>query len=360
MSSISGLDGTPEVRLWKIRKDSLFEIDKSKLDLEERLENWLASDISIIDPNFLVIGRQVKTGFGGEIDLLCIDEKGDLIILELKRDKTPREITAQVLDYASWVQHLSPERIQSIAEDYLKRESLEEVYQNKFNEEFPESLNEEHRMLVVGSQIDSSSRRIISYLSETYGVPLNAVTFNYFSEAENEYLAQTFLIEKDKTHMPLGSKRRPRLTFSQLQEIANEMGVGEVYNFLFIELQKYFDNVGRTRSSIAFRGEFRSTRRASIFNLIPPESDPEKGVRYQVYDLRFREYFNISVEQALSIYPADREPWRYGWPGDQKRYEEEDILDQWSGYTGYMGMEEAKKFVHQILRIGQRESREEK
>ena len=351
MSSTSGFDRTPEVRLWKIRKDSLFEIDKSKLDLEERLENWLASDISIIDPNFLVIGRQVKTDFRGEIDLLCIDEKGDLIIIELKRDKTPREITAQVLDYASWVRHLSPERIQRIAEGYLTHESFEEAYQNKFNVEFPESLNEEHRMLVVGSQIDSSSRRIISYLTETYGVAINAVTFNYFTEAENEYLAQTFLIEKNKTQIPHSSKRRPRLTFSQLQEIADEKGVGEVYNFLFIELQKYFDNVGRTRSSIAFRGDFRNIRRASIFNLIPLESDPEKGVRYQVYDLRFREYFNISVEQALSIYPVDREPWKYGTPGDQKRYEEEDILDQWSGYTGYIKMDEAEKFVQKLSEI---------
>jgi len=351
MSSTTDFNRTAEVRLWKIRQNSLFEINKAKLDLEERLETWIASDISIIDPRLLVIGRQVETDYGGIIDILCIDEKGDLVIIELKRDKTPREITAQILDYASWVKHLSPERIQNVAEGYLTSESFEEAYNRRFNDEIPESINEEHRMLIVGSQIDSSSRRIISYLSETYGVAINAVTFNYFTEAENEYLAQTFLIEKEKTQIPHSSKRRPRLTFSQLQEIANEKGVGEVYNFLFIELQKYFENVGRTRSSIAFRGEFRTTRRASIFNLIPPDSDSEKGLRYQVYDLRFREYFDIGVEQALSIYPADRAPWKYGTPGDQKKYEEKDILDQWSGYIGYLGMEEAKKFVLQISEI---------
>jgi len=353
MSSTTGFNRTPEVRLWRINQDTLFEIKKSKLNLEERLENWLDSDISIIDPNLLVIGRQVKTDFGGEVDLLCIDEKGDIVIIELKREKTPREITAQVLDYASWIQHLSPERVQSIADDYFKHESFEEAYQDKFNDDLPESINEEHRMLIVGSQIDSSSRRIVSYLSEIYGVAINTVTFNYFSEAENEYLAQTFQIENDKAQMIYSSKRRPRLTFNQLQEIADEKGVGEVYNFLFIELQKFFDNVGRTRSSIAFRGEFRTTRRASIFNLIPPESDPDKGVRYQVYNLRFREYFNISVEQALSVYPIDRESWKYGTPGDQKRYEEEDIQDQWSGYTGYIGMDEAKKFIEKISEIHQ-------
>ena len=50
-----------------------------------------------------MIGREVETDFGGSIDILCIDAEGDLVIVELKRDRTPREVTAQALDYASWV-----------------------------------------------------------------------------------------------------------------------------------------------------------------------------------------------------------------------------------------------------------------
>ena len=37
------------------------------------------------------------------IDLLAIDADGNLHVLELKRDKTPRDVVAQVLDYGSWV-----------------------------------------------------------------------------------------------------------------------------------------------------------------------------------------------------------------------------------------------------------------
>ncbi|GAH92576.1 unnamed protein product, partial [marine sediment metagenome] len=101
-----------DIRLWKIaQQDNLMEINKTKLDMEDRLENWLEKDISIISNELLVIGRQIETDFGGVIDLLCIDYIGDLVIVELKRDKTPREITAQVLDYASWVKDLSNERV---------------------------------------------------------------------------------------------------------------------------------------------------------------------------------------------------------------------------------------------------------
>jgi hypothetical protein len=338
--------GTPEVRLWKIKKNTLNEIHKPKLDLEERLESWIASDISIVAQNLLVIDRQCETDYGGVIDLLCIDEKGDLIIIELKRDKTPREITAQVLDYASWVKHLSPEKVQSIAESYLKNVSFEEAYQNKFNQSLPESINEEHRMLIVGSKIDSSSQRIINYLSENYRVAINAITFNYFKEGEDEFLARTFLIEPSRAHVTGGTtKRRPNLTYEQLQEISNERGVGEIYAYLFNELPQYFRGINRTRSSIAFTGEFRETKRSAIFNLIPTDSDSEHGLRWQLYDLRFREYFNISEEKLLSILPSERESWKYGTPGDQKSYAERDILEQWSGYSGYIQMPDARKFI---------------
>lgn len=93
-----------DVRIWKILDgDNLKEIKKAKLNLETRIESWLREDISILSDTLLVIGGQIKTDFGGVIDLLCLDQNGDVVIGELKRDKTPREITARVLDYASWV-----------------------------------------------------------------------------------------------------------------------------------------------------------------------------------------------------------------------------------------------------------------
>ena len=93
-----------QIRLWEITPDQrLVEIAVNPISLEERLEEWLESDISALDPNLLVIGRQVNTDFGGTIDLLCLDSAGDTVVIELKKGKTPREVTAQALDYASWV-----------------------------------------------------------------------------------------------------------------------------------------------------------------------------------------------------------------------------------------------------------------
>lgn len=47
---------------------------------------------SLLGERLLVIGRQVKTPHGKLIDLLAMDGEGNLHVLELKRDKTPRDV----------------------------------------------------------------------------------------------------------------------------------------------------------------------------------------------------------------------------------------------------------------------------
>ena len=97
------------VCLWEVVSDQkLHEIPSNQINLEERLEGWLASDISVLDPNLLVIGKQVRTDFRGVIDLLCLDSAGDTVVVELKKGQTPREVAAQALDYASWVKDPVP------------------------------------------------------------------------------------------------------------------------------------------------------------------------------------------------------------------------------------------------------------
>src|ERR1700730_13079165 len=132
-----------EVRLWCIGKDDrLLESAQASLNLEARLEEWLARDIFILADDLLGIGRQVETAYGGFIDLLCIDRAGDLVIVELKRDKTPREITAQTLDYASWITDLSRDAISDIASQYLGNAgSLDVAFRQRFGEEMPDSIN---------------------------------------------------------------------------------------------------------------------------------------------------------------------------------------------------------------------------
>jgi len=297
-----------QIRLWEISKDQLNEITQSKLDLESRLETWLDNDISILADDLLVIGRQVITDYGGKIDLLCIDRNGDLVIVELKKDKTAREVIAQALDYASWVKDLSNERVREIANAYLLTKNgsnLENAFCEKFSSEFPDILNAQHNIIIVAAQIDSSSERIIKYLSETYGVRINVATFQYFCDSSGrELLARKFLMEAEIKPVNI-SKRNPNLTMEELVEIADSNEVGKVYRLLYNEIIPKIFWINTTTRGLALRGKSQNSQ--VILNLLLTESTPKEGLKFKVYINRLSNYLNIDVEELANLLPNYQE-----------------------------------------------------
>ena len=92
--------------LYRIDGSQLVRAQKTALAQENQVQNWVADDLRMLGIDALLLGKEVKTDHGGRIDILAMDGDGGLVIIELKRDRTPRELVAQVLDYASWVRRL--------------------------------------------------------------------------------------------------------------------------------------------------------------------------------------------------------------------------------------------------------------
>lgn len=191
-----------ELGIWRIDHE-LTRIQTSAMDEEARLEDLLDQDITIASPDWMIIGRQVPTGYGSYIDLLAMDRDGNLIVIELKRDKTPRDVVAQALDYASWIKDLEDDDVASIYEAYVRRyhsdkadRSLDDAFRERFGAaEMPETLNEAHELVVVASALDESTERIVSYLTDEHGVPINALFFQVFRDGDREYLTRTWFID---------------------------------------------------------------------------------------------------------------------------------------------------------------------
>ena len=149
----------------------------------------------------MVIGREVSTAFGGRVDVLAIDAAGNLAVIELKRNRTPREIVAQVLDYGSWVRNLTADEIAESFIDYQVRflktgtpKSINDAFQERFGV-VPDSLNSLHRLVIVAGSLDPSTERIVNYLTEEYGVEINAVFFRVFDDDGRRYLTRAWLRE---------------------------------------------------------------------------------------------------------------------------------------------------------------------
>lgn len=180
-----------EMRMWRIDGQTPRPLSPATLPTENELHQFLKQDPSLLGIPLLVIGSEVPTPYGKRLDLLAVDGDGNLHVLELKRDKTPREVVAQVLDYGSWVSTLSRDDVIDIAEKYLDQ-PFESAYEEVFGSAPPDELNAELQLTIVASALDASSERIVTYL-RTFGVPINAVFFTYIEDDDRRYLARSWL-----------------------------------------------------------------------------------------------------------------------------------------------------------------------
>jgi hypothetical protein len=178
--------------IWRL-DGHLKKLTAGRLPTEKDLENALQEDPSILGNTLLILGRQVGTDHGKIIDLLAIDQEGSVHVLELKKGQTPRDAVAQLLDYGSWVNELGRDKILEIFERQHDGKNLEIAFAEFFGHSLPEELNASHFLTLVAAELDPASQRIVRYLSEAYGVPINAVFFQYFVDGDREYLTRTWL-----------------------------------------------------------------------------------------------------------------------------------------------------------------------
>lgn len=201
-----------EFGLWRVDDGKPKRVATRPMALESRLEDLIEADPEILGKRLLLIGRQVPTDHHKFIDLLAIDADGGLHVLELKRDRTPREVVAQLLDYGSWVQDLGNEDVREKYATYARTrglpEELDEAFALRFGGGPPDVLNNAHTLTVVASEVDAATERIVTYLASGYQVPLNVLFFRHFEEDGRSYLARTWLIEDVEAAVPAGTQGR--------------------------------------------------------------------------------------------------------------------------------------------------------
>jgi hypothetical protein len=203
-----------QIKLWKIESDDVIKISKESVDYEHRLEKWLIEDISILSENLAVLGCQIVSPYGKKIDILAINSNGELVIIEFKHKKPNSEVITQLLDSATWIKELCYDELTNILNTYGKSEytDIKEFFVATFNNNAEEiELNSDHQMIIVGSEIDESTVRIINYLAkEPFYLRINAVNFNYYRDSDgHEFLAQSFVLP-DNHLLGGGASKRKR------------------------------------------------------------------------------------------------------------------------------------------------------
>ncbi|MBN2091089.1 DUF91 domain-containing protein [candidate division KSB1 bacterium] len=207
-------------------KEIRFRDERRESDLESLLEN--NPEYFFENSNILVIGRQITTNLNSFIDLLGIDKSGNTIVVELKRNKTPRETIAQLLEYASFVENLDYAQLNDIYHDYSGEDvSLENYHQQYFQNEADEkvSFNKATKLVIVAQEITKEIKQTAQYLRKK-GLDLYCLEFKYFTANSGEKIISSDVVvgEEEFLRQKIESKSLPKVDEKQFRKSLDKNG----------------------------------------------------------------------------------------------------------------------------------------
>ena len=143
----------------------MYQIDQEKNDLikleprqfhelgfkeREHLQEWIEKNPEALDPEILIIQKEFD-GFNDtkeRLDLLALDNEGNIVVIENKLDESGRDVVWQALKYASYCSTLKTEKIVEIFQDYLYKSGSDENAKELLLEFL--NLNEDDPLLLNG------------------------------------------------------------------------------------------------------------------------------------------------------------------------------------------------------------------
>lgn len=194
-------------KLKRMEKTTFFnEHLKERYDIQE----WVEKNPEIIDEDLLIIGKEVPLPSDIRIDLLAIDKKSNLVVIELKRDDSGRNVDWQAIKYASYCSNFTNTEIFRQFAEYLgTTEDEAELQIEKFIEaENFEELNNNQRIILVSKEFHSDVVSAVLWLRD-FGIELTCVRFIPYVDDLGELFisptkiiplpeAQDYLIKKEK------------------------------------------------------------------------------------------------------------------------------------------------------------------
>jgi len=193
-----------------IESGILEEIKTDKISFEKDFENWLENSPYILfededeEDTVIWICRQIHAPVGNTDkypDLIGVNSFGDLVIVELKKGKTPREVVAQSLEYSSWAATLTYEDLNEIATSYFKKKNtninkdLLQVYKETFYPDSADNIeitfNKNQKLYIIAEEISPVVREVSNYLRTKYMIDINCLEYKVSKSKQGEYVIST-------------------------------------------------------------------------------------------------------------------------------------------------------------------------
>ncbi|RNL87529.1 hypothetical protein [Halostreptopolyspora alba] len=147
-----------DIALWRVDQGSPTRLCSAGLPLESRLEDLIEQDPAVLGEQLLILGRQVPTALGRRVDMLGLASDGTLHVIELKRDRAPRDVLAQVIEYGAWARLRAHADIVALYEEHHPGGDFSSAFYNAFGSPPPEERQRFTDLLLWGSHASDGDR----------------------------------------------------------------------------------------------------------------------------------------------------------------------------------------------------------
>jgi len=290
-----------------LENGNLVEYQKISVEKEIDIEEFIETHPKILDNDFFIIGRQVPTTTKTRVDLMGLDKEGNVIIIEIKKGQSPREVVSQIIEYGVWAEGIQYEDLNEIAkEKHLP--NFPDLYK-KYEQEFktiPEPFNENQRLYIVAEKIDEKIEDMCRYL-RVRGIDIKCVELNFFEKGGQRLVNTNVVVGTEETiYQDLTDEvQSSQITWDDKLNAATKENRERVLDFIS-KVEEKFNGIGKPNNRWFFIYTREPCERKNLFCVL--------RCGKQSVDMCFRidpESFNVKNDDIRMIkgyfYPKSTE-----------------------------------------------------
>ena len=246
-----GAESMARLAVWKVDRSKNVEaagegiewsrpqpVERSQIDLERQLEDWIVEDAALIAEDLTIVGRQ-RTFDRGRLDLLAIDSRDRWVVVELKAGRLGADALTQALSYAASIAQVPADELQADLESRLgdlgsadTRAKALAPLARQLNAERETGEKRKIAVMLVGVGVEPELERVKEFLTE-FDVPISVVSFEVFGVDSGAKLLIREVIE-EPAETP---HERQRLTVEAIRRSAVDAGVAAQFE-RFVEMSE--------------------------------------------------------------------------------------------------------------------------
>jgi hypothetical protein len=169
-----------------------------ELGLKERfdIEEWIEKSPEILGEDFLIISKELPLPSGIRLDLLAVDKKANLVVIELKRDDSGSDVEWQAIKYVSYCSNFLSDDIFTYFAQYLESDtdSAKHKIEDFIEEETQlEKLNQNQRIILLAKEFHSDVVSAVLWLRD-YEVEINCIRLQSYVDNDGDVFITSDLI----------------------------------------------------------------------------------------------------------------------------------------------------------------------